>query len=62
LVKYLRHEIKSKMISNSTVVLTIEVKVKRDDTEFMTELTTPKVVNSATLIDIMRPMLKEFYA
>jgi hypothetical protein len=51
LVKNLRYKLKSKMISDSTVELTIEVKVKKDNTEFMSELTSSKAVNSATLIE-----------
>ena len=51
LVKNLRYKLKSKMISDSTVELTIEVKVKKDNTEFMSELTSSQAVNSATLIE-----------
>jgi len=51
LLKSLPNKLKSKMISDNMVELTLEVKVKREQTDFMDMLTSSKAVASATLVE-----------
>lgn len=51
LLSDLKYKLKSKMVSNDTTELTIEVNVKRNNVDFMSMLTASKAVGSATLVE-----------
>jgi len=51
LVKELNYKLKSKMISDGIAELTLEVKVKNSQTEFMETLTSSGVVTNVTLVE-----------
>jgi len=51
LTKNLKHKLKNKTFSNGEVELTIEVYVKRNDTEFMSDFTSAEFISSAVLVE-----------
>jgi len=51
LLEQLRYRLKNKASSNNDVELTVEVKVKLNDTEFLTDFTSAEFISSAVLVE-----------
>jgi uncharacterized membrane protein YhiD involved in acid resistance len=51
LLEGLRHKLRNKTFSNGEIELTVEVSVKRNDTEFMNVFTSAEFISSAILVE-----------
>jgi uncharacterized membrane protein YhiD involved in acid resistance len=51
LLEDLRHKLRNKTFSNGEIELTVEVSVKRNDTEFMNVFTSAEFISSAILVE-----------